>query len=196
MVVNKINIISSSVIVNEGLKTIIQQLTANNIIEDFLDWNEFLDNFDKKIPNQTIFVEIISLPEKDRLNSLKHIVNNNVTVILIYSKNNEVENFDDFVSIPINISKEKLTAKLKELVLTGEQNKPNDNVLSERETTILKEVALGLTNKEISDKLYISMHTVITHRKNITAKLGIKTISGLTVYALINNIISPISLKQ
>lgn len=196
MVVNKINIISSSVIVNEGLKTIIQQLTANNIIEDFLDWNEFLDNFDKKIPNQTIFVEIISLPEKDRLNSLKYIVNNNVTVILIYSKNNEVENFDDFVSIPINISKEKLTAKLKELVLTGEQNKPNDNVLSERETTILKEVALGLTNKEISDKLYISMHTVITHRKNITAKLGIKTISGLTVYALINNIISPISLKQ
>jgi DNA-binding CsgD family transcriptional regulator len=49
---------------------------------------------------------------------------------------------------------------------------------------------LGLTNKEISEKLFISTHTVITHRKNITAKLGIKTIAGLTMYAAINGIVS------
>jgi len=63
--------------------------------------------------------------------------------------------------------------------------------LSQREIDVLKQVALGLTNKEISDLLNISMHTVITHRKNITAKLGIKTIAGLTVYAVLNNIIHP-----
>jgi len=62
--------------------------------------------------------------------------------------------------------------------------------LSEREKTILKHVAKGMTNKEIAEKLFLSAHTVITHRKNITNKLGIKTISGLTVYAILNNIIN------
>jgi DNA-binding NarL/FixJ family response regulator len=61
--------------------------------------------------------------------------------------------------------------------------------LSPREKDILKEVALGQTNKEIAEKMYISTHTVISHRKNITRKLGIKTVSGLTVYAILNNII-------
>jgi DNA-binding CsgD family transcriptional regulator len=61
--------------------------------------------------------------------------------------------------------------------------------LTERETEILKLVALGNASKEIADKLNISTHTVITHRKNITEKLGIKSISGLTVYAILNKII-------
>ncbi len=61
--------------------------------------------------------------------------------------------------------------------------------LSEREAQILKDVALGLSNKEIADRNFISPHTVITHRKNITKKLGIKTVSGLTIYAIINKLI-------
>lgn len=60
------------------------------------------------------------------------------------------------------------------------------NTLSERELSILKLVALGNTNNEIADRLFISTHTVMTHRKNITRKLGIKTVSGLTVYAILN----------
>jgi len=48
---------------------------------------------------------------------------------------------------------------------------------------------LGLTNQEVAEKLFISVHTVMTHRKNITKKLGIKTVSGLTVYALLNKVI-------
>jgi DNA-binding CsgD family transcriptional regulator len=61
--------------------------------------------------------------------------------------------------------------------------------ISDREKEVLRLVALGLTNKEIGEKLFISSHTVITHRKNISAKLGIKTIAGLTMYALINHLI-------
>lgn len=61
--------------------------------------------------------------------------------------------------------------------------------LSNREKTILKGIAIGLTNKEIAEKNFISTHTVVAHRKNIVRKLGIKTISGLTVYALINQIV-------
>ncbi len=60
--------------------------------------------------------------------------------------------------------------------------------LSSREKLVLQQVALGLQNKEIADKLNISTHTVITHRKNITRKLGIKTVSGLTIYAILNNL--------
>jgi DNA-binding CsgD family transcriptional regulator len=48
----------------------------------------------------------------------------------------------------------------------------------------------GLANKEIADKLHISTHTVISHRKNIIRKTGIKTVSGLTLYAFFNNLVS------
>ncbi len=67
--------------------------------------------------------------------------------------------------------------------------------ISDREKEVLQLVALGMTNKEIAGKLFISSHTVITHRKNITAKLGIKTIAGLTVYAVIHKLIAPEQLK-
>ncbi len=62
--------------------------------------------------------------------------------------------------------------------------------LSPREIEILRLVASGFLNKEIADKCAISLHTVISHRKNITRKLQIKTVAGLTVYALLNDIIS------
>ena len=61
--------------------------------------------------------------------------------------------------------------------------------LSSREKEILVCVAKGMLNKEIADVYNISIHTVITHRKNITRKTGIKTVAGLTVYALLNNLI-------
>ena len=61
--------------------------------------------------------------------------------------------------------------------------------LSSREKEILVCVAKGMLNKEIADYYNISIYTVITHRKNITRKTGIKTVAGLTVYALLNNLI-------
>jgi DNA-binding NarL/FixJ family response regulator len=64
-----------------------------------------------------------------------------------------------------------------------------DHELTTREIEVVCEIAKGLTNKEIADKLFLSTHTIVTHRKNITRKLGIKTASGLTVYAIINNLI-------
>ena len=61
--------------------------------------------------------------------------------------------------------------------------------LSAREKEILVSVAKGMLNKEIADQYNISIYTVISHRKNITRKTGIKTVAGLTVYALLNNLI-------
>jgi DNA-binding CsgD family transcriptional regulator len=62
--------------------------------------------------------------------------------------------------------------------------------LTTRELEVLQLVACGFINKEIADKLSISLHTVISHRKNITRKLQIKTVAGLTIYSLLTGLIS------
>lgn len=61
--------------------------------------------------------------------------------------------------------------------------------LSERETEVLVLLAKGCSSKEIADKLNISIHTVNTHRKNITRKTGIKSVAGLAVYAMLHNLV-------
>jgi len=80
---------------------------------------------------------------------------------------------------------------LEETALEGRkvEEPEGDDTLSPREKEILVCVAKGMLNKEIADVNNISIHTVITHRKNITRKTGIKTVAGLTVYALLNNLI-------
>jgi len=92
----------------------------------------------------------------------------------------------------------RVTDKTDEIIqtinrLTGtdmvDENQQQES-LSERETEVLVQLVNGLSNKEIADKLNISIHTVISHRKNITQKTGIKSQSGLTIYALSNKIIS------
>ncbi len=62
--------------------------------------------------------------------------------------------------------------------------------LSEREIDVLKLLVAGNSNKEIADVLNISTHTVISHRKNITQKTNIKSVAGLTIYAMLNGVIS------
>lgn len=61
---------------------------------------------------------------------------------------------------------------------------PGDRVLSDRETEVLSLIAQGRLNKEIADQLHISLATVITHRRNIQEKLGMKSVSALTIYAV------------
>lgn len=63
--------------------------------------------------------------------------------------------------------------------------------ISEREMEIIKLIAEGLSNKEVADKLFISTHTVTTHRKNIMAKLGVNNTAGLVLFAVRENLISP-----
>ena len=68
-------------------------------------------------------------------------------------------------------------------------NGADDHDLSAREIEVLVLITKGLINKEIADKLNISLTTVITHRKNIVEKLGIKSVSGLTIYAVMHGYI-------
>ena len=83
-----------------------------------------------------------------------------------------------------------LMRKVRAAVEQGETNPYSDSHdLSERERDVLILVAKGMANKEIADRLNISIHTVMSHRKNITHKTGIKSVAGLTVYALLNNLL-------
>lgn len=102
--------------------------------------------------------------------------------------------YDDVVNIydapPVIIKKLRTVLKSRQ-----ESPRSDSQELSLREKEILVCVAKGMLNKEIADLYNISIYTVITHRKNITRKTGIKTVAGLTVYALLNNLIDANSVE-
>ena len=111
-----------------------------------------------------------------------------VALVTSYVDAGILKQFKDVIEI--NDSKQKVVTKIFNLLSDNKstQDKPDSIELSNRETDVLVALVKGLTNKEISDKLYISVHTVITHRKNIVRKTGIKSVSGLTVYAFLDKL--------
>ncbi len=94
------------------------------------------------------------------------------------------------------VIEEKILLPLEEIVGTIKNGRSEEtsssassDALSQREKEIVAAVAHGKTNKEIADDLFISINTVVTHRKNIARKTGINSIAGLTVYAILNGIV-------
>ena len=89
---------------------------------------------------------------------------------------------------------------VKILELTAEQSAGKDgeegagagtaNLLSERECEIVRCVVRGMANKQIAEQLFISLNTVLTHRKNISRKLNIHSVAGLTIYAIAAGLVS------
>lgn len=70
------------------------------------------------------------------------------------------------------------------------KNSTKTDNLTEREIDVLTNLVHGMSNKEIAETLNISIHTVVTHRKNISAKTGIRSQSGLTIYAISKKIVA------
>ena len=98
--------------------------------------------------------------------------------------------------IQINDTQEEIAGKLKSLHNIKKIDTTENEELSEREKEILVTLVKGLSNKEIADYHNISIHTVITHRRNITRKLNIHSPSGLTVYAIVNNLVDLNDIKM
>lgn len=71
-----------------------------------------------------------------------------------------------------------------------QEKQETHDAISEREREILACAVKGMTNKEIAEKLFISVNTVLTHRKNISRKLNIHSIAGLTIYAIVNKLVN------
>lgn len=89
--------------------------------------------------------------------------------------------------------KEKLNRLLN---LSGQEDgRGGQEVLSSREKEIVTCVVKGMTNKEIADALFLSTHTVITHRRNIARKLQIHSPAGLTIYAIVNKLVELSDIK-
>ncbi len=102
--------------------------------------------------------------------------------------------FDELLSM--DDSKFLMEEKIRRLAGVRESGDAGHRKLSQREITILKYIVKGFTHQQIADKLFLSIHTVNTHRKNINRKLGIKTVSGLSVYAIMNHLIEMDELAQ
>lgn len=139
------------------------------------------DTFDYYFTNSTLFV----------LNADFFLPRRSKTMILIDGTEGE-GGLSNTNHITIKASQEIIIEQLEQLFAGDNSSYPGENNkdLSIRETDVLQLIVKGSTNKEIADKLNISLNTVLTHRKNITTKLGIKTVSGLTFYAIMNGIIS------
>ena len=140
------------------------------------------DTFDYYITNATLFV----------LNADFFLPRRNKTIVLVNSLDGEKNNSYPSNYISIHSPQETIIEQFNQFFVkeNGYTSTDSNKELSLREIEVLQLIVKGITNKEIADKLYISLNTVQTHRKNITTKLGIKTVSGLTFYAIMNGIIS------
>lgn len=98
--------------------------------------------------------------------------------------------YDESISIFDDL--ERLSKKISGLlnVPSEEEGLENQDTLSQREKEIVICVVKGMTNKEIAEKLFLSIHTVITHRRNISKKLQIHSAAGLTIYAIVNKLVT------
>lgn len=114
------------------------------------------------------------------------------TLIVCFYRNKEIQTSDEMVFIDLELPLPELKVRFESLISEKRTTIGDGGAeeLTARERDIIRDVSLGLSSKEIADKNFISPHTVVTHRKNISRKLGIKSISGLTIYAIINKLVS------
>lgn len=151
--------------------------------------------------------------ESNKLRELKSIIikylpsdglrNNQLSATLYDIYNNE-----EWLSLHAQVEEEifipavrRLEQKLKQSDVTAKisnmigKNAEGTEALGEREKDVIVALVQGMTNKEIADHLCISVNTVITHRRNIARKLQIHSPAGLTIYAIVNNLVDISSVK-
>ncbi|WP_321425697.1 helix-turn-helix transcriptional regulator [uncultured Bacteroides sp.] len=183
----EIAIIDSNTLTCIGLRNLLEKLLPKAIIRIFPDFAAFADDTPDMyshyfISSQTyILYNPFFLPRKEK------------TIIMMHGAGNHTFPASNHI-VNIFLPEKKLTSELMKFFSDNADKMeipPSDNDLSAREIEVLILVTKGLINKEIADKLNISLTTVISHRKNITEKLGIKSVSGLTIYAVMNGYVSP-----
>ena len=186
----KIFIIHSSEIIQKGLVAILRNYFNHEIF--LLEKTEELSEyFDLKGQSILMIIEESLLLNN---NPAQPFEKYNQTKIVVFrysfSKTSALPAYCD-ETIEVNTSSVQIQEIISRCWQTkkGKLQKTRSEELTTREKDVLKHVALGYSNKIIAEKLFISIHTVISHRKNITDKTGIKSISGLTVYAILNNLI-------
>ena len=112
-----------------------------------------------------------------------------IGLITAYIESQHQRQFAGIIELNDDFQRIKSTLNQVSNTLQTDNEDPDTAPLSDREKDVLICLSKGLKNNEIADQLNISVHTVITHRKNIVRKTGIKSVAALTVYAILNNLI-------
>lgn len=187
---SKIFVIHRSEIIRRGLLAILRNYFSVEFIQlGTIKELKYFEQLEKC--NIVVFLEYFDSLDQSILYKLQK--TNTLRTIGICDKHIESNNVLGFSQcINLNDQAKEIASMVSNFFNQPDHSKNSKHEgedLSRREKDVLQLVALGNTNQQIADKLFISIHTVISHRKNITEKLGIKSISGLTVYAIINKLI-------
>lgn len=116
-----------------------------------------------------------------------------VSLLCTFVDSSRLKGYDE--SINLFDDSDTLEKKIHQLTNYSEDD-DGETSLSQREKEIVGCIVKGMTNKEIAEKLFISVHTVITHRRNITRKLQIHSAAGLTIYAIVNKLVELSDVKM
>lgn len=189
----RIVVVEPSVIVVEGLKKILAGDLEFVILECIGDAPNWLERVHALEPDMVwLNPDVLEYHKRMNVRGLFHTMPEIIPVALVYgfADTEMLKQYNGVISIYDD--RTKIIRKLRQAIESKEQSADvNDGYdLSDREREILVSVVKGLTNKEVADTLHISVHTVISHRKNISRKTGIKSVPGLTVYALLNGLIA------
>lgn len=117
-----------------------------------------------------------------------------VSLICTVVDANQLKGYDESINLFDDL--DAVAHKISTLMNVNEEEDSGQNSLSQREKEIIGCVVRGMTNKEIAEQLFISVHTVITHRRNITRKLQIHSAAGLTIYAIVNKLVELSEVKM
>ena len=184
----KVVLIEPSEIIATGITSIINGSPKFCIAQTLNDpsyYNSNDSDTDIVIINPTV------VDYNDRLDIRSWLGTSNTALVALTHSNYEesvLRQYDECIGIYDNAA--RVIQKLKNAIEENGKNPKNElNELSSREKDILAAVAMGKTNKEIADEFNISIYTVISHRRNISQKLGINSIPGLTVYAIMNKLV-------
>lgn len=189
---NKIIIVEPSPMLSAGLAQYFDDVKQVSIVSQLNSFDRLEEKLASYNPEILIINPLlISFDANEAFQKLLRDFPNVVPVALVSSFVDKtiLKQFSEVIEM--SDSKQKVVTQIFNLLSDSKtsSDKPESVELSNREIDVLVALAKGLTNKEISDQLFISVHTVITHRKNIIRKTGIKSVSGLTVYALLNNLV-------
>jgi len=186
-------ILETSQIIYEGVAAILKKAPQNYNIQWVENFHS-LQQVNLRLKADFVFVNPVFIQNQIKeFQSIKKEFNSTIWIGIVYTFIDQIllSEFDEIITI--NDSPEKIISLLERLFSTRRQtndSSPLQETLSDGEIDVLKLLVEGNANKEIADKLNISAHTVISHRKNISLKTGIKSVAGLTIYAVVNQIIT------
>ena len=187
----KIAIVDSNTLVVLGLKKILQHVVPIMTIDSFSTFQEFEEA--QPCSYYHYFVSQVIVLENRTFFS--QCIYKTIVLTLTKDPNSQLSGFHSFC---VNVPEDELVKAILMIAQyghSGGRNLPElpqvlkNKILSNREIEVLSLIVQGLINKEIAEKLNISLTTVITHRKNIMDKLGMKSVSALTIYAVMHGYI-------